>query len=64
MVTASASWSEMATPFSSTAGITAGSLHKRPRAKNQSILPRGSAGVPSGRVRWVRAPMTLQRSQS
>ena len=52
------------TPAGSTAAITAGSLQTRPRANSQSILPKGGAGVPSGRERWVVASMTLHDSQS
>ena len=54
-VTASASWSEMAVPSGATAAMIAGSVHRRPRANSQSILPKGGAGVPSGLVRWVGA---------
>ena len=64
IVTTSASWSEIATPAVSTAGITAASVHRSPREKSQSILPKGGGGVPSGRVRCVGASATLQFDQS
>ena len=64
IVTPSTSWSEIATPRASTAGSVAGSLANRPRQRNQSILPSGGAGVPSGRVRWVGTFSALQARQS
>src|SRR5258708_1357060 len=54
-VTANTSWSDMATPLPSTAAMIVGSEQSRPRAKSQSILPKGGGGVPSGRGRRVGA---------
>ena len=64
MATVRSSWSEIAAPASSTAGTVCGSAAIRPRLKNQSILPKGGGGVPSGRVRCVGTPSALQARQS
>ena len=49
------SWSEMATPSASTAGMMRGSLQRRPRRTASRSCRRAAAGVPSGRVRCVGA---------